>query len=492
MRLSRALVAILVVVFAADAVAQQRADAVLIVNSASPRYADAQRQIRPYLDHFGVPYTVLDIATTSVGPGISSYALIVIGHAGLDATGQYLDATEQAYLSSAVSQGSGLINFDYDLTSNGSTPRYQFVQDVFGLGYHPATSGEGIFFTGDAPGHYVSARHGANQSFAARQMPAAALVAPASATVLARFQDSGNPFLVVTAYGQGRAVQWGSYDWISKSIYGPLRGLDDLIWRSMAWAARKPFVMQGLPNFVTMRVDDAIGNFAWAHIANEFQLKPWLGLFYRSISEADALDLSSLVSGGLATASVHAMAPGFFYFDHFAGQNFPDTVMASYFQDATAWHAAHGIPVSNFVVPHFYEFGTNVFAGLQSWGVKFVATHMNPGQLYGAPWLTLGPYRLFERRDLGRRFAVAYADYLPTPGHPEFANQFFNCLTEIRDDAGYEWTPELDRRSGDHRPRDPPDHAGAGRHDARHALHPRVLHPETSRPTTGVPPCAGS
>ena len=30
------------------------------------------------------------------------------------------------------------------------------------------------------------------------------------------------------------------------------------------------------------------------------------------------------------------------------------------------------------------------------------------------------------------------------PGHPEFDGQFFNCVTEIRDDAGYEWYPSSD------------------------------------------------
>ena len=33
---------------------------------------------------------------------------------------------------------------------------------------------------------------------------------------------------------------------------------------------------------------------------------------------------------------------------------------------------------------------------------------------------------------------------LTVPGHPEFDGQFFNCVTEIRDDAGYEWYPSND------------------------------------------------
>jgi hypothetical protein len=428
----------------ASSASPQSAGAVLLVNSTSARYADAQRYVRPYLDHFGVPYAVLDIATASVGPEIASQALIVVGHAALDPGHVYLDATEQANLSNAVRQGSGLVNFDYDLTPDGSTPRYQYVQDIFGFGYRPGGGGDGVLFTSDAPRHYVSNRHAAGEIVAARYMSATALDVPASADVLARIQMTGDPLLVVTSYGLGHAVQWASYDWTSYSTLGPMYPMDDLVWRSLAWAARKPFVMQGMPNFLTMRVDDATGGFWWVPIANEFQLKPWLGLFYWNISEPDASDLSALVNGGLATASVHARTSGdFFYYDHYGQRNYPDSTIASFYQEATSWHNAHGLPISKFVLPHFYEFGTNAFSGLQTWGVQFVGTQMSPGQpYYGAPWLMLGPYRLYETGGSSDAAATTYADYMPIPGHPEFANRFFNCVTEIRDDAGYEWSPD--------------------------------------------------
>src|SRR5512140_1032162 len=92
--IARAAVASLLACTMTDALAQQRADAVLIVNSSSAHYADAQTRIQPYLDHFGVPYTVLDIATTRIGPDIGNYALIIIGHAGLDIGGHLLDAAQ--------------------------------------------------------------------------------------------------------------------------------------------------------------------------------------------------------------------------------------------------------------------------------------------------------------------------------------------------------------------------------------------------------------
>lgn len=445
MKLARFALALLAVCAGSRAEAAQRADAALLVNSSSPRYSDAAHFIRPYLDHFGIPYAVIDIATTDVGPEIAEYALIIVGHAAIDPEHRFLDPTEEANLSSAVYQGSGLVNFDYDLTPDGSTARYQFVQDVFGFGYGLPVSGSGVVFGPAAPNHYASNRHAAGETISTQLMATAALTVPPPGTTLVSVQSNGAPLLSVTSYGQGRAVQWASYEWASIQVLGPMYGLDDLVWRGMVWAARKPFVMQGMPNFLTLRVDDVSGPFWWVKIANEFKLTPWLGLFYQNITDANAADLATLVNGGAATASVHSRnGTDFFYFDHAMGQEFPDATIASFFQDATAWHSAHGVPISKVVVPHFYEIGTNTFSGLQSWGVEFVITHVNPGQPYGGAWLNEGPYRLFETGTANGSRPVAYSDYLTVPTHPELDGAFYNCVTEIRDDAGYEWYPDND------------------------------------------------
>ncbi|MBE9507530.1 MAG: hypothetical protein IMY86_05720, partial [Chloroflexi bacterium] len=383
----------------------------MLVNSASPYYADFQHYIRPYLDNFGVPYTALDIAATPVEASVSEYAVIIVGHRQLDLTGAYLDATEEGYITAAVSTGTGLVNFDNDLSVGGSTARYQYVEDIFGFGYVAPSTGAGVTFTSvegggslqidcwddahqdpvlstttnvgdlipddnqwteflwasrgypgvfagydespplmrfygavpdgeyelvahlywshnlryfwgysaDAPQaysidvtsgnsgdfadytlgtvtvtggqfelyvqnadpltggvdypfwgwawirlvpvgtpepemHYITERHQAGESISTGGMTMAGITLPEGVTALA--MTGSQPFLAVTASGLGHAVQWGSYNWMSHSVKGPIYGLDDLVWRSIVWAARKPFVMQGLPNFVTMRVDD--------------------------------------------------------------------------------------------------------------------------------------------------------------------------------------------------------------------------------------------
>ena len=82
---------------------------------------------------------------------------------------------------------------------------------------------------------------------------------------------------------------------------------------------------------------------------------------------------------------------------------------------------------------------------LEAAGVEFVGTMMNPGTGYGSPWIMNGPYRLYETGGSSGGRPVYYAGFMTIPGHEEeFEGQFFNCVTEIRDDAGYEWYPSND------------------------------------------------
>ncbi|MGD0260647.1 MAG: hypothetical protein ABSD29_12580, partial [Verrucomicrobiota bacterium] len=126
------------------------ADAVVLVNSQSANYLDFQQFIQPYLDNFGFPYTVLDISTNAPGPSISNYAVIIIGHNQLDISQTYLNNTVQANISLAVSNGTGLVNFDNNLAV-GSTPRYQFVQDIFGFSYGSGAAGTSVSLPATEP-----------------------------------------------------------------------------------------------------------------------------------------------------------------------------------------------------------------------------------------------------------------------------------------------------------------------------------------------------
>lgn len=421
--------------------------ALVLVNAQSTNYTDFQHYIQPYLDHFGVPYTLLDISTDAVTTNLNSYGVLIIGHRNLDSgTTRYLDAAEEGLISAAVSAGVGLVNFDNALSANGITGRYAFINDIFTFGYNGVTTATDVIFANPSL-NYIIQNHTIGQRITTNPMTVAGITLPGDVIALANsssIDQATQPFLAVTTYGSGRAVQFGSYNWMSHSVKGPLFGLDGLVWRSIVWAARKPFVMQGMPPFVTMRMDDTSEPDWWIDVANEFGFKPWAGLFTNNIDTAEAAHLSELVNSGNATATIHAFGSGtsaFFYFDHNNAVNFSDEVVASNFADATAWFNANNIPIGDYVVPHYYEFGSNVFGGLNTWGTRYVGTTVTPGQLeYGAPWLQAGPFRQYETgMSYDRDHNFYYADYITIPGHPELDNTFFNCITEIRDITGYEW-----------------------------------------------------
>jgi hypothetical protein len=196
-----------------------------------------------------------------------------------------------------------------------------------------------------------------------------------------------------------------------------------------------------MPPFVTMRVDDVAGPLWWITTANELEFKPWLGLFINDIDSSEAAQLSALTNSGHATASIHS-----FYSSTYFYWNSLDKKMAENFAIGTSWHQNNNIPISKYVVPHYYQITTNAFGGLSNWGVKCIGTVMEPGQYYGAPWLKIGPFRKYEDGSSSANLPVFYADYLNIPGHPEFNGQFFNLITEPRD-IRYDWVnfPELDR-----------------------------------------------
>ena len=436
-----------------------RAEAVVLVNSASADYADFQHYIQSYLDHFGVPYTLLDIATTPIPTDIGDYALIIIGHRGLDTSGTYLSGAEQALITAAVSAGTGLVNFDGDLADAGNVPRYTFIQDIFQFTYSSAEPGQIIsFYATEGPPdnptmHYIVANHGGWEELplkAAQTINVIRVNVPLADHVTELMSVDMDPtappialpLLMIAPYNQGRAVQWLSYDWLKSAVKGPMYALDDEVWRGLAWAARKPFVMQALPPLVTMRVDDVASPAGWVPAAVTAGFKPWLGLFTDNINSTEANLIRTWINDGDATAAIHAFSTNsYFYFDDTGGQNWPDATIAANYAAGTAWHTANNIPISKYVVPHHYEIGSNAFGGLAAWGVQFIGVPMNPGQIEDSDWIMNGPYRRYET---GRSYATDpfyYADFLTVPGHDEFAGQFFNCLTEIRDVAGYEWYP---------------------------------------------------
>jgi len=271
---------------------------------------------------------------------------------------------------------------------------------------------------------------------------------------------TAQPFVTITKFGQGRAVQWAGFDWTSVNVLGPLNGLDDVIWRGMVWAARKPFVLRGFPHFVTMRVDDCSGPFNWVQDFNVAGFKPYVALFFSNVAAVDANALRGLVTNGNATASIHSFSANYFFYynETFSASSsgpYSDADMSNNFAEGTAWHTHYGIPISTMMIGHYSDIGPNAFAGMKAWGIQYVLIETTPGtRMYYSPypnWLALRPYRVYQPlQPAESNLPMAYADWLPVPGHPEFNGVFFDPYTEIRNayatnnvvSSGGDWSPD--------------------------------------------------
>lgn len=422
----------------------------IIVNEESDYYSDYFTYIKPYLSHFGIPFDIYNHPDPDQLPLLSNYALIILGHQYIY-NGETIQYPVNA-IETAVAGGVGLLSFDshfFDFQS-GFAESLESAQE---------NSGDLIQIHTNPP-HYITHEHLIDESYHPTNDQITLVNWDMStklsdygldnALTLASINDS--PLLQVATHENGRIVKWNGYDWVYENVLGPVRGMDDLLWRGIVWAARKPFVMMGLPPMITMRVDDCHGatentiieDFEWVRIGNHYGLIPWLGTFNNYLTANSKESLRTLLDNDLATASPHSFGSDeFIYFDHEGGGNDPTFDVAANTREAFNFYLENDLKISKYVVPHYYEISANAFPELRNVGVEFISTHMLPDNRYvnDVEWINNGPFRVNRYGLATEPKPVYYADNI-------FFNagndSLFNCVTEIRDDGGYEWYPSYD------------------------------------------------
>lgn len=416
---------------------------ILLVNSSSAYYNDFLTYLQPYLDWFGVPYTLHDVVTNPSLPDLSNYSIIILGHRDIDAGIFEYPVTE---IEAALQGGTGLYSFDPGLFN---VPSNLVETEII-----PPVTSSAININ---PLHYITEYHQPdiyhltnNHIIPLRDFGGQQIIRLPSSnfsirerTILATMTDTASitaPLLSVASYGAGRIVSWSSYEWVFDEKLGPLI-IDDLLWRGIVWAAKKPFVMQGIPPMITMRVDDVDGtrseliDLEWLRICNESGFIPWCGTFIDYTSEDFYEILRGLINNNLATASPHSF--GYDEFIFYNQNNEPDFDAAANVRRARAVYEENEIPISNFMVPHWYLLDSLALEELWDMGVEFIGTKIpyNPVP-YPGFWLNVKPYRINRGGWGGTGVTYFNGGYVNWLGYP-----FFICLTEIADDGGYEWYP---------------------------------------------------
>lgn len=429
-------------------------DIIVIINSNSPKVSNATEKVIPYLNHFGAKFKTVDLAKEKFSSDSDNYALVIISHAEITYGNSDLNSELECFLINCQSKGIGILSFDSSMPSSLLTQSgNERIED--------RNVGELKFSENE---HYITGYHQpgeVKELFGYMSIPN--LTKKVDGLVL--LTGNNHPLLIVSRQGTGKVVQWTSQDWMYSSILGQLGGLDDCLWKSIAWAARKPFAMQALPPIATMRVDDVVGSgrqqwnetpFFWVKTVNKYGLKPWLGLFIYNLSPEGVEELRGLINSGLATASPHAFgrpprpesSPDHFdayYKDQMVkGHLIPDyyfpkaiTYLSDYYDEfiffdhnnrkpwtyeisnktlkaVDDWYSEVGpLPMSNYLIPHWGEMGTNMVAHVHDkWDIEFIALRMldkswgDQATPYrankGNKPVKIGPFKLYDELVVGK------------------------------------------------------------------------------------------
>jgi len=457
----------------------RKIEALVIVNSHSPEYIKGKELLLPYIDHFGIPYILLDIASEELSDLYSSYPLIILAHPMINYNQSNMPVLND-FLNAEIFNGSGLVCFDPDLKLLDIEPVKNSNTGI----NHLVFTDKDHYILHDRSGQDTLNLFGKMNLSNYNLFDYKSLI-----------EFDGRALLSCKDNENGKIALWTSMDWMHSDVLGPLGGLDDCLWRSLVWASKKPFVMHVMPSIVTMRVDDVAGRgqiwnktpLYWVKTANKYGFKPWLGLFIYNLTPEGIDELRDFILAGNATASPHAFGrpnrhedlsesyipdnpldtisfyynpeamplrsetyDEFIFFDHHNEKPWPDIEVERGFQALQKWYKENEpLPISKLLLPHWYELGHNTAPYVKDFlKSKFVALAKPVDVPYGenTDWLVSGPFRLSEKpgtstgwtREGGPR-PVYYADFM------QLGNiELFNCLTEIRDDAGYEWAPDND------------------------------------------------
>jgi len=228
----------------------------------------------------------------------------------------------------------------------------------------------------------------------------------------------GKPLIIAALHGSGRVVQWTSYRWLDPNVLGFYNGLDDIVWRSMVWAARKPFVFQGNIPLVSMRIDDCVGlgtDFAYIETVNKHGIVPHIAFMMDDTPPGAAAKLGEYTRRGKAEAFVHARKQaghtGFFFWDFDfndfnRGKPFGEEALARNFDDLEVFYKKYDIRHAKTATPHYVPGAANALPYLRAMGVTFdsvsSATMPNTGE--NRFW----PYELYQRAGY---FGISFTSY---------------------------------------------------------------------------------
>jgi hypothetical protein len=385
------------------------------------------------MEHLGMPYRVVDLYHQRLTEKLlDECAGVVLAQARV---GAFLTKEENRRLADAVHGGLGLVSFDNDLRNYDGAYLEMFGFDE--INPHPYASN--IFRVRDAD-HYITKMQSAGELHYFDKMVTAIAVGkwgrnvkPLADCILAKeqlvyirhitpwsaFEPRNWPAAFAARWGSGRAVQFTiSPRMWKREFFGHARGADDLFWRSLVWAAKKPFLSATLPPFVTMSFDDCSGRHELDYVSAVCRhgYIPMPSLFLGRVDEGLFPKIREQQLSGKVEYNTHAIN----YYDHmyhaYGRGPYSKEELDRHFAFEDAFWGRVGVKPVNTVRFHCGEMGVNALPYLKKRNRFFINPALQTGLLKADMCMADGyyPYNLQNR----------YYDYMPDD-HDFFA---FNSM----------------------------------------------------------------
>lgn len=403
---------------------------VIVDSSAYNEYKYVEQTVYAALEHFGIPFMTVDLVQTNIlRYQFADISAIVIVH---DNVGQRISTQLAEQIMIALDSGVGLVNFDSNLSAFWPNFKKMWCSSF------QSTDTSEIRKTDLS--HFITCGQEKGKSKYCEKPVSTCKVSNLASSVQVLLENNkSDPLLLIKQNSRCRMVQFvvSPRIWL-REYFGHAEGLDDVFWKSIVWAARKPFIMKAMPPFVTMRVDDCCGweNFKWIEIANKHGYIPNVGLFVECISKSDVALMKQLFEKNMAEFSPHAYSgdpdTSLIYYKH-NKQEYSEDELSLRFQKLDRQFAEWGIRMSSVLNPHFEEVGKNAMPFLRSRKILYRMKTFLPGELW------LAEHNDWKPKPYGHHGLSM--DYLP--GYPDFmvvsANNISWRMLRMNGDGTYSY-----------------------------------------------------
>jgi hypothetical protein len=349
-------------------------------------YLELDEIIFSALNHFGMPYEIMDLEQDRLsGHTANSHSCIMLAQENL---GKRSSTGENEVIAEAVKEGVGLVSFDSRVDLYSAE-----LAKVFMLASH-SSPGEIKEITVSRNNQYITGTREKGESIGFLKPLGISKVETSGAPEVLLSTIDGFPVLLAGKYGEGRVVQFllSSKVWLDDYL-GHAEGMDDFFWKSLVWAAKKPFLMQAMPPFVATLFDDcssSYNHFGYLDIFNNHNYIPHLELYLHDIDKIthyggndDSKVIKAKYDEGLAEFAAHGFTYNFqIYYDHQNKKPYSKKQMDKHFTMFDEKFSGWGIKPSKYLNAHFGEVGFNALPYLKDRGIIFLGGHS-----LNEPWL---------------------------------------------------------------------------------------------------------